>query len=125
MGVAPFTIFDAAGRTRTCTRAVLETAASAGGLLRPFDSNELQCSGQDSNLHHRGSRPRASADWATRADAEFMRCEKGSNLQPRPSDSRALVRLSYRNVDSPQWSRQDSNLQQSDSESDASAKLGY
>ena len=58
-------VSHAAGRIRTCTEAVLETAASAVGPLRPSS----RCSEQDSNLHQRDSRSRASADWATRASA--------------------------------------------------------
>ena len=56
----------------------------------------------------------------------MQRCGKGSNLQPRPSEGRALIRLSYRNkylqtscnrlalclllLLHSEWSRQDSNL---------------
>jgi hypothetical protein len=80
-----------------------------------------RCSEQDSNLHLRDSRSRASTNWAIRAtgrrrdsnphrlgasqgscrldDGPVLSCRgKGSNLQPRPSEGRALVRLSYRNA---------------------------
>ena len=109
----------AAGRIRTCTCAVLETAASAVGLLRP---EAFMCSAQDSNLQQRDSHSRASAVWATRAtdfsgrrrDSNphplganqgscqledgpsvfsiqhfLQRCEQDSNLHPRPSEGRA------------------------------------
>jgi hypothetical protein len=128
---------NAAGGIRTHTQTVLETAASAVGLPRPFDCAQgrpHQCSGQDSNLQQRDSRSRASAEiglpehsshWtpegvepsfpgcrpgvlplddgpidslcSLRAGPKLPRCGKGSNLQPRPSESRALIRLSYRN----------------------------
>ena len=57
------TFFDAAGGIRTHTDAVLETAASAVGLPRPVAAAAAaECSEHDSNLHHRDSRSRASAE---------------------------------------------------------------
>ena len=116
---SPRSFLIAAGRIRTCTCAVLETAASAVGLLRP---EAFTCSAQDSNLQQRDSHSRASAVWATRAtdfsgrrrDSNphplgasqgscqledgpsvfsiqhfLQRCEQDSNLHPRPSEGRA------------------------------------
>jgi hypothetical protein len=100
---------DTADRIRTCICAVLETAASAVGLLRHYQ----QCSEQESNLQLREPQSRASCRWATGAfqwtlegiepsssvcktgalplddRPIFQCCEKGSNLHPRPSEGRA------------------------------------
>src|SRR4051794_35149775 len=107
-------------------------------LAMTHASTKLDCSDQDSNLDQRGSLPRASARWATRAPAftphsvtpdspphpldpggirtliswvqirgppswttdpvlSGTRCEKDSNLQPRPSEGRARpIELSQR-----------------------------
>jgi hypothetical protein len=114
-------------------KTVLETAASAVGLLRPRFRNPCtnfacgsahppsfftsQCSEQDSNLHQRDSHSRASAGWAIRACSgrrrdlnphhlganqrsfqvgrrahHVRRHGKDSNLHPRPSEGRALLR---------------------------------
>jgi hypothetical protein len=87
----------------------------------------LKCFGQDSNLHERAPQARASANWATEATTsqwsrrdlnphrlganqascqledgpaffDPQRCGKDSNLHPRPSEGRALIRLSYHNI---------------------------
>src|SRR5579871_425955 len=88
-----------------------------------FSIRFLQCSEQDSNLQQRESRSRASAgiglpehQWTPEGiEPSFTgckpgvfplddgpmfhsRCGKDSNLLPRPSEGRALIRLSYRNL---------------------------
>ena len=113
---------------------------------------QSSCSGQDSNLHQRDSRSRASAGWATGA---LLSVDAGGNrtlirrvqtgclpvrrrahwlsvlregVEPSTSafGGPCSFRLSYRNgPDVPaKWSRQDSNLQRADSESAGSAEIG-
>ena len=115
--------FDAAGWIRTSTCAVLETAASAVGLLRPVHVSTLGRI-RTCNNGHLGPAPLpvglpervARSQWMPeglepsfpgckpgvfpvrrRTHVVAQRCGKGSNLQPRPSEGRALFRLSYRN----------------------------
>src|SRR5262245_12831670 len=167
---------SAAGRIRTCICAVLETAASAVGLLRRSSAlsrirtciivilgheplpnwatrasqrctlNRSKWSRRDSNPHPLGASQGSSQ--LEDGPKVFRRCEKDSNLQPRPSEGRARPfelsqhirswvggRGSEVNRDPRpptyyllppifQWSRQDSNLQRAVSETAASAEVG-
>jgi hypothetical protein len=120
------TSFHAAGRIRTCICAVLETAASCrwatAASIKNAPSRTRTCINVDLNhapraiglpeRRTRSSGPRrelnphspganrVSYRWTT-GPSFFRRCEKESNLQPRPSEDRALIRLSCRNTNDP------------------------
>jgi len=109
---------NAAGGSRTHTYAVLETAASSFGLPRRPLRNALSRTRTCNNVtldhaplpnwairasHMDAGGSRTLISWlqarslTVRRRARLSCCGKGSNLQPRPSESRALIRLSYRN----------------------------
>lgn len=115
---------------------VLETAASAVGLLRliqdaPKRTQQCRprCSEQDSNLHKRGPQPRASASWAIRASLQCrptrQHCTTVSgarrDLNPHLLGASQASSQVGRRPRSCQWSRQDSNLHLTGSEPVASA----
>src|SRR5687768_7250764 len=87
-------------------KTVLETAASAVGLLRPrfrspctnlacgsaHPQSFSQCSEQDSNLHQRDSHSRASAGWATGAKLSDQGEHKVRPIMDRGGNRTLIVR---------------------------------
>ncbi len=115
---------SALSRIRTCINVTLIHAPLPVGLP---EQHQQQWSRRDLNPHRLGAN---QASCQLEDGPVFFcpkRCGKDSNLHPRPSEGRALIRLSYHNVRVAlyQWSRQDSNLQQRVSETRASTDLGY